>query len=39
MPQPNLLDQYRERAFGIYTHVLNKDGRGVNSPFDRMEQR
>ena len=23
----------------IYTHVLNKGGRGVKSPLDRLEQR
>jgi hypothetical protein len=23
----------------IHTHVLNKGGRGVKSPLDRMEQR
>jgi hypothetical protein len=23
----------------IYTHVLNKGGRGVRSPLDRLEQR
>ena len=48
MAESKLLDRYRERlrvkhyslrTEEIYTHVLNKGGRGVKSPLDRAEQR
>ena len=30
---------YSYRTEEIYTHVMNKGGRGVKSPLDRAEQR